>query len=1629
MEDFLQTQAAEAARRHSRARRYLVLMAALSLAAAAAVGWRLHQTGISATEDFFCGTEEHIHSEACYTRELVCGLEEGAPAHIHGETCYEVQPVLVCTQQAHAHEDACYAEEKILACALDEHIHTADCFDEAGELRCTLAEHTHADGCYEVRKQLVCGVEEHTHGEGCYEAQSVPVCGQEEAPHQHDENCYAQVLTCALTEHTHGPSCLSDETADVESEAERQANAGDPATGNWSTDLLGVARAQLGYRESTRNFEVSEDGIRRGYTRYGADYGDPYGSWEGMFLAYCLRYSGVPESVAPRSAGVQSMLAQLSGSPWLRQGSAEAAQGGDIVFFGQTAGIVAQGGQSLQVICGNVDGAAALQSVDASSVTAWLAVGEAYSAYALPEKEPSEEIQEEAEQEIQADAEDAEGMENSAAVPQDDTVDVTGMMDLSDMITVSSFQYDAGNGQWLPVTDGTVEDGTKVLLTTIYHLKPDPTKPPKAYYTIPEGFHRIGSTNGDIVVDGEVMATYEVKDGKILFTYTEALWNSSIVFQGTIYLEGTVDRSALDGKDTIVFPGNASLTVKPKPTSASIGKKILSKTAGEDGNVLLTYQVTLSSETGMGDEPISFLDKINTNGGSAMGILGYYKEDSFSLIRNYSERDDKGNVVSKKESVSLTDGKLTFSNNTCPKTTADPMPTFTISDLTPLKAGESYVLAYTVIVPPESFDNGQNGEGKVFNYIEASYDSGKKASKADKVSFYPRIVKNGSYDPVTGRITWKIRVYNPFSPNGRMTGALLTDTLPENLSIVGDVQIREQDETGAVLDQVSGTDFLRNGYTFPDGLKIAAYYVFVFETEVPPEEGDLSFTNRASITNHGVTFPAESNTVTIPQGTWGISKQALSVQNGIANWSLSALNANGASEFEVLDQILDASDDADGELQTDSHYAIAAELMHAISQNLRLTLTDRSVLGYADAKDMLTVRFYESADGTGEEVPPEDQSTHVHSFRVKFSSETAIVRSLLLTDYPTHAEDTAIPMGDTWTYANRAAIGSVYSQDAVSQTNYRSLDKRVSTDGGKTYSGSSTLEALPEDGMLDYEIELRLDAQATAPITLTDQVPYWDSADADTPSFVAAYVAGSAELTVDGVPGGTVTAVQDQAALTFTLSDFGTDAKVLLLHYRLDFSGDQRWKDLTYFSWDYSNRISWGERTDSVSVRVDRRSESLIKQAIPSTQGSNRIEYRVFINLNQKRYGHALILRDTMNYPSDVSVTLERSSVGLYYYKVDSDGNPLFTSPVPEELYAPVDPKEGEQCLLKLQVPDGTAMILRYFCDVSIAGYTEKTITNTVFLEGSTIQSGTVPVSFSGSMFDITYGQLIVDKTDSVSGKLLPDTIFGIYRYDASGKTWTEIFTEKTDANGRFTVSVTPTQSPDKFSLQPDTLYCLTEKDAPEGYILDSAPHYLIFFDEKTGASGAFARAVGDDTEIVGITDGERITEQQVSFCAANKALATNIQNAPQQLFLEKIWLDIDNRKTDAPEGVTLTVAVWRKGDGEDTFVKNVILSEDNGWKLNLGEDPELPLVTAEGDPIRYYVVEMNQNGKPLDPTWEVSYSNDDGIQTGTIYIYNRIYSYELPKTGGTGTGKLVAAGICLMALAAAGMAWRKERR
>ena len=296
--------------------------------------------------DLVCG--EHVHTDACYTETavLACGLEE-SEEHQHDENCYETSRELTCgVDSDHSHTDACYEWEQVLSCDLPTepaedaqpvlvctkpeivlHRHTPDCFDADGKLICgqtQILEHRHSDACFETVAEpvdtgtltctdtahvhtarcygtweLVCGQEEHTHSEACKPEETV-FCGKD--AHTHGEACRDEngELVCGTEEHTHSLACYADPNADVETaELWEQTFAGVTLTGNWRQDTLAIAETQLGYAESTKNYLVAEDGETvKGYTRYGAWCGEPYGDWNVMFLTFCLHYAGV-EGVPP----------------------------------------------------------------------------------------------------------------------------------------------------------------------------------------------------------------------------------------------------------------------------------------------------------------------------------------------------------------------------------------------------------------------------------------------------------------------------------------------------------------------------------------------------------------------------------------------------------------------------------------------------------------------------------------------------------------------------------------------------------------------------------------------------------------------------------------------------------------------------------------------------------------------------------------------------------------------------------------------------------------------------------------------------------------------------------------------------------------------------------------------------------------------------------------------------------------------------------------------------------------------------------------------------------------------------------------------------------------------------------
>lgn len=293
-------------------------------------------------------------------------------------------------------------------CGFEEHVeHNDECYSEQEILTCTLPEgegHIHDESCLNENGEYICGLSE---GEGA---------------HQHDGSCreIITVLTCELPIHEHTLQCFSNPDADVENSSiwERTLSAN---TGRYGDDVLAVAKSQLGYEESTRNYQVQADGAtKNGYTRYGEWFGDPYGDWNCMFTSFCVCYAGVPGSVIPTAGSVSEWIAYAGGNPRY-QTDGEQITAGDIVFVDAnrdgapdvSAVVKSVSDTDVSVIQGDVDGAVASLSYGKNQVISYLHLTENPTAETELVEEPTDPEEAEPTEEVPEPAEETEPTEET----------------------------------------------------------------------------------------------------------------------------------------------------------------------------------------------------------------------------------------------------------------------------------------------------------------------------------------------------------------------------------------------------------------------------------------------------------------------------------------------------------------------------------------------------------------------------------------------------------------------------------------------------------------------------------------------------------------------------------------------------------------------------------------------------------------------------------------------------------------------------------------------------------------------------------------------------------------------------------------------------------------------------------------------------------------------------------------------------------------------------------------------------------------------------------------------------------------------------------------------------------------
>lgn len=879
-----------------RARRYTAMLLVLAMLTSLSVSWRLHQVGTALTTDneYCCGMEEHVHTDDCYTEELVCGYEEGEPEDPDSAFSVDSEPTIEEPEaepeetepeetepEVHHHTADCYetvlVEHKELTCGEEEHTHDETCpvDPDTGDFLCGYEEHTHTDDCYttetETEEKLVCGYEEGeviSDGtaaddgiaalEDTNTATSVAEDSSSEAVsepvlHHHTEACYEKVLTCTIPEHTHTLACLADYSADVETDDDwEKYSVG--LSDNWNEALLAVAKEQLGYKESEKNFQTDEalgDIIDvHHYTRYGAFYGNPYADWDVAFIAFCQHYAGIPKTEIPQRLGLEALRADMDamGFAYLTEGEDAAYEAipGDVVTYNkngtaddETIGIVETvGDDSLTVISGAVEGAVAEVTVPFTDVTSTILVDQAYGDY-VGEADDRDGSHDDEIAVQPADEKDAAAVDAS-----EDIFNITGALNLNDkenqkdLGLTFTFQKRVGDDYVNANLGETIEEGDDVQVVVGFKAPAGTFKTGqngnKAYYNLP---YKLAEplSNKDITDDsGKKIGRMDVNtDGLVVITFSDnvADFNYKEYFEGTFKVWGKAFAKDDSTSDTITFPGHGNSFTLKKKSDISIHKDVDSKIIVEDGRTYFKYTIKVDSTNGTAGETVTIKDNIK----NLWQVTGQFDQTSFKLTKDGADA-----------AIPVGYPKI--------ETKSDGTSSFTIEGLEALQARENYTLTYLYEITNA---NTLTKTGSVENSATASYGNNTtnpagtwKQIMSPELSVKKEGVYGGNNSDtvMTGRVLWTITVDNP---SGRdLNGFKVTDTVKTEGVIILDqndvkgniIQIKDgnNNEVDKIVDGVAkkgGTAKVSDDkrsfeYTFPAN-STSTKYTFTYCTTVP----------------------------------------------------------------------------------------------------------------------------------------------------------------------------------------------------------------------------------------------------------------------------------------------------------------------------------------------------------------------------------------------------------------------------------------------------------------------------------------------------------------------------------------------------------------------------------------------------------------------------------------------------------------------------------------------------------------------------------------------------------------------------------------------------------------------------
>ena len=420
---------------------------------------------------------------------------------------------------------------------------------------------------------------------------------------------------------------------------------------------------------------------------------------------------------------------------------------------------------------------------------------------------------------------------------------------------------------------------------------------------------------------------------------------------------------------------------------------------------------------------------------------------------------------------------------------------------------------------------------------------------------------------------------------------------------------------------------------------------------------------------------------------------------------------------------------------------------------------------------------------------------------------------------------------------------------------------------------------------------------------------------------------------------------------------------------------------------------------DSQSVNV---STSTLKKTVET--GARTLPFTIQVN----SLGEDLLAgTDYLTVVDTLSETLQLDPTSITVTNTNTGASVPYTASV-------------EGSTLRITIPDGVPITISYKARVQVKPGVKVAIRNDAHWEGyASTSSGTIidddyAYAAGGTAVGSSTPTVEIIKYDSGSVTTrLPGAEFEMAEgtmdngtfTPTEGKTWTGT----TDANGVLAFGADPL-------MAYNTVYRIVETKAPDGYVLDAAPHYFLV--AKANADGSYPEYpdgvdVWYESDTYEFRMGNGRGEASVTKCFAGLEGEASPVSGTYRFGL----YDTPNPVGDPMQTVSISFADGDSGSKTAKFT-NLVLGET------------------------YYLFELDDAGKPIlnervgtvnGNQFKVSYSDSAMVTIGTaqsnVTVTNNISYPVLPETGGRGIGMFTIGGLTLMLAAAILLYTHSKRR